>query len=409
MSAERKSGNESPQSKRKRPRRWLQFSIRTLLIVISLVAASLAWLTRPEYEERLLSGGAGKVRQEYRQDENDRKVRHGRWELTGRHGGLMVRGRYADDRPQGRWTAYHASGRALLRGVCVGGAPVGPWKAMFPDGRLQADFEFAALPSQASLVGNRPGVVETCRSGPMRVWWPNGQLRLEGQFADDFEEGVWSFYNKDGHKIASGPFRAGRRHGVWTFWDDRGKNAEQVQYVFGRSLPDAPALVKSLTDQLGTGALAQRVTAARKLESLGPLGVPSLVACLKSSDKTTRGLALRRWLKSARTRLASGRRSSLACKIRISRCGCRLGSRDSHSTSPTARSTPRRCCGCSTVSGLGRPLARWCESFLLPRREPRPIAGCSSWSLTTTRSCAVNPRRHWRTCVRKRCRCWSNR
>lgn len=293
MSEEQQHGDESRRAQRPQPRPRLQFSLRTLMVAVLLIAAALAWLMRPKHEARLLSNDAGRVWQEYRQDGNGPQVRHGRWELTGRDGQLLVRGRFADDRPQGRWTAYHANGQAALRGVCVAGRPVDSWNAWFPDGRRQAEFAFSRWPSAAGHAadGSPPG--ETCRSGPLRLWWPTGQLRMEGQFVDDREEGVWSFYNPQGVKLCSGPFDAGRRHGVWTFWNERGEKAEQVLYVHGRWLPDAAPLLTALTDHLCRGPLAERVSAARTLETLGSTAVPALAACLPGSDHTAQALAIR--------------------------------------------------------------------------------------------------------------------
>tara|TARA_B100000767_G_C19297730_1_gene342222 strand:- start:142 stop:339 length:198 start_codon:yes stop_codon:yes gene_type:complete len=46
-------------------------------------------------------------------------------------------------------------------------------------------------------------------TGPVKEWYPNGQLKMEGQykiilkelynqFNDTLEEGVWIYYNEDG-------------------------------------------------------------------------------------------------------------------------------------------------------------------------------------------------------------------
>ena len=273
-------------------RRWLQFSLRFLLLVITLAAVGCWWFLRPESEDLVLAGGAMKVRQQYRLGEGEKRIRSGRWLLLAPGDRVRAKGRYAADRPHGWWTVYHENGGKALQGRCSRGARIGTWKAWYPTGQIQAQWE-CERGQQPKWDSRTTEIGPSIRKGPVRVWWPNGRLRFEGQYANDKEDGTWIYYDREGRKTAEGPYRRGRRHGFWTFWDRPDGKPRRVPFAFGGPVSDLEkALTKAIAD-LSDGDLAEKLTAARSLERLAPFSIKKLAELLSSKDTSTRLLAVR--------------------------------------------------------------------------------------------------------------------
>jgi len=54
------------------------------------------------------------------------------------------------------------------------------------------------------------------RVGPMRAWWENGELRIEGGYDDQGRlTGVWRYYFETGGVEREGEFDTGKHSGVW--------------------------------------------------------------------------------------------------------------------------------------------------------------------------------------------------
>lgn len=277
---------------KRRRRRWLQFSLRFLLLVMALAAVGCWWFLRPESEDLVLAGGAMKVRQQYRMGRDDEQIRSGRWLLLDRDDRLRAKGRYAADRPHGWWTVYHENGGKAIQGRCSRGAKIGTWKSWYPTGQIQAQWE-CERGQQPKWDDRTTEVGPSIRTGPVRVWWPNGHVRFEGQYADDEENSDWIFYDREGRKTAEGPYRRGCRHGIWSLWDKPGGKPRRVAYAFGRPVPDLEqTLAKAFTD-LSDGDLAEKLAAAQSLERLAPFSIKKLSEALGSKNASTRLLAVR--------------------------------------------------------------------------------------------------------------------
>lgn len=100
-------------------RRWLQFSVRSVLLLTAAVAILSAWLIAPEARNRTLGRANVRIREAFvRQIDPKTKqptaVPHGRWELFDEHGVLRIRGQYENGKPAGKWTFYDVEGNPLL-------------------------------------------------------------------------------------------------------------------------------------------------------------------------------------------------------------------------------------------------------------------------------------------------------
>jgi HEAT repeat protein len=118
-------------------------------------------------------------------------------------------------------------------------------------------------------------------------------LRFEGQYANDEEDGTWTYYDREGRKTAEGPYRRGRRHGSWTFWDGPDGKPRRLAFAFGRPLPDLEKALAKATADLSHGNLAEKLAAAQSLERMAPFSVKGLIQALSSKVTSTRLLAVR--------------------------------------------------------------------------------------------------------------------
>ncbi len=77
------------------------------------------------------------------------------------------------------------------------------------------------------------------RHGPYRAWYPDGRIKIEGQFVEGDKSGRWTFWHGNGlwdgkgQKKEEGEFRAGKEHGVWTRWYSLGPKRDEGEYRDG--------------------------------------------------------------------------------------------------------------------------------------------------------------------------------
>ncbi|MBN1233689.1 MAG: hypothetical protein JXA60_10090 [Candidatus Coatesbacteria bacterium] len=54
-------------------------------------------------------------------------------------------------------------------------------------------------------------------------WSGGGRLKGTGKFIKGQEEGLWTYYHRNGQKEKEGYFKNGKPEGKWTFWHTNGK------------------------------------------------------------------------------------------------------------------------------------------------------------------------------------------
>lgn len=107
------------------------------------------------------------------------------------------------------------------------------------------------------------------KHGPWRVWWENGQPRVEGTYNNDVptgkytwwyangqkqmegeydangkQQGDWVWWHENGIKAILGKYRNGKPFGEWIWWKDSGKVAQRADM----SSPQAAAVANRLQD-----------------------------------------------------------------------------------------------------------------------------------------------------------------
>jgi hypothetical protein len=289
-------------------RRWwrffYQFSLRSLLVLTTVVATLCWWLLQPEVEDELLMGDELRLRRQVRRvpaDEVDplrrwnvdnevAVISDGSWKLLDLHGDVFVDGNYARDRMQGRWTSYYAHGGKSAEGKVVRDVRSGPWREWNQAGQLVSEVTYRPIPARYF---GYPDAWDSERHGPSRTWHTNGKLASEGDYADGRQSGNWKLYDVNGIVVEEGPFAHGKRHGRWRQRDAASQSWTETEYVLGRTLAEHHALLARLQSDLVSEQLATRYRAIERLAELGEHGVPLLATTLEQADDEMKLLALR--------------------------------------------------------------------------------------------------------------------
>ncbi|MCO6458547.1 MAG: hypothetical protein J5I93_24845 [Pirellulaceae bacterium] len=310
-----------PTNPNRRRIRWMQLSLRTLLLAMVLVSLAMWWYLRPRPAEMSIGGGyVLRTEQRTRQDETTGQpttIRHGLAEIVDQHGRVRVRGRYQFDRPHGLWTWYDERGAQRLSGRCVDGRRDGVWTGWHANGGRQFAVTHGVamslgkgqlVPWTDDLAANHrqmqeqaadqfqvavaPLALVAWRDGPAATWWDNGRPQSRGSYRHDRREGHWTFWDREGRRLASGSFASGERQGTWQVWDGSAGRETTVYYVRGVRYPPLEQLTGRLIEHISTGDAERRARALRLAVQLKSDGLSVLQAAIGSSDEQLRRMAL---------------------------------------------------------------------------------------------------------------------
>ena len=59
--------------------------------------------------------------------------------------------------------------------------------------------------------------------GDKVIYYLNGKIYAKGQIKNKVEEGIWTYWHKDGQKAREGKYVGGKREGIHTYWYPNGK------------------------------------------------------------------------------------------------------------------------------------------------------------------------------------------
>ena len=160
-----------PAAPRRSPRSFLQFSLRSLLLLTTLAAIGCWWFLQPETREEQYRDTPLRVRRQIRLRKLDLSqppasdnielvvvgsetfhvVNAGYWQLRDPNGNLLVNGGYKNDQPHGNWITYHANGRTAVQGRLIDGQKVGLWQTWDEDGGLISETTIQNPPPKPHL------------------------------------------------------------------------------------------------------------------------------------------------------------------------------------------------------------------------------------------------------------------
>jgi antitoxin component YwqK of YwqJK toxin-antitoxin module len=272
MSSPEKNLDASP--RHRSLRRFLQFRLRTLMLLTFVAGVAMFFYTRLEVIEEQVMGNFRVVRQVYR-NADGKAICHGWWELFDHQGRRICQGKYKSDQPSGKWTYWHANGRIQQQGEYRNGQRHGVWSEWYEDGQRKLETTHV------------DGVLD----GPARAWLPGATLSYEGQHAAGKRTGQWTFYGASGHKRAEGVYLNDLQEGAWQLWDDESRPTAAL-YAAGLVVEADGKLLAALRERLFSGSTSQRALAAWALGRLNDLGAAVLDDAYRSGDARIRLLAL---------------------------------------------------------------------------------------------------------------------
>lgn len=81
----------------------------------------------------------------------------------------------------------------------------------------------------SALFQRRNGI----KDGPLTLYWPDGQVRVSGQYRQDLRDGWWSSFHHDGKLRSLTHYVEGHKDGLRIYWDSLGKPMRSEVFSMG--------------------------------------------------------------------------------------------------------------------------------------------------------------------------------
>ena len=72
------------------------------------------------------------------------------------------------------------------------------------------------------------------KHGPWTEYWPNGNIRAQGNYLNNQRDGEWVFFRESGEKEQQGKYLQGSFHGSWIWWYPGGNIHRRERYNKGK-------------------------------------------------------------------------------------------------------------------------------------------------------------------------------
>jgi antitoxin component YwqK of YwqJK toxin-antitoxin module len=172
-------------------------------------------------------------------------ARHGTWTYWYLTGSTMRAVEYRSGLLHGELKEWDESGKVLRVDQFVQGRRVGTRVEHFKNQQKKSEgtFLFAQMipdgPDDWWNLSVAPFKQhgDDQKHGILREWYPNGQVRLQGEYESDQPKSntMWSWWYANGQKAVEGMFAGGEKHGRWIWWHENGQ--KKVEGYFENSQP----------------------------------------------------------------------------------------------------------------------------------------------------------------------------
>ncbi len=149
--------------------------------------------------------------------------RNGKWKDLYPDGKTEAEGQFADNKRSGQWKFYNTLEKVEQTGSYKNGRPDGLWDWYYDDGKLLKEEEY----------------FQGQRDGSSTEYAEDGEIIAQGQYSDGEKNGSWKY--KLGDLTEEGKYITGLRDGVWKSYYDNGKLKFKGNYVQGN--PDGQQII----------------------------------------------------------------------------------------------------------------------------------------------------------------------
>ena len=127
--------------------------------------------------------------------------------------------------------SFDDDGNIISSGGFIEGVPVGVHREYSDDKKIVNTKEFSESGNVVSQgIMNDKGL----KNEYWKFYFPNGNVRSEGNFATNLRTGQWKFFYPDGKLEQSGNYRDGKTDGPWTWYYHDGNTLREENYYRGR-------------------------------------------------------------------------------------------------------------------------------------------------------------------------------
>ena len=122
-------------------------------------------------------------------------------------------------RKQGLWRVYDGNGNLKFEGNYANDRPMGEFRYFFPNGKTKA------------IVNN----LDSGRVSYVKMFYQGGQLMAAGKYTGQQKDSSWTFYSElDGTLVSEEQYAGGSAAGTWKSYYPSGQVAEEYAYVNGK-------------------------------------------------------------------------------------------------------------------------------------------------------------------------------
>ena len=114
----------------------------------------------------------------------------------------------------------------------------GRWEFFYPSGQKKAEGSYAdtlhtVVDGFHSEEDDSAGIMIDGREGPWALWYDNGQKWQEMTYRDGNKEGLYATWHENGQKKQETTYRDGQEEGLHTEWHDNGQKSVETTYRDG--------------------------------------------------------------------------------------------------------------------------------------------------------------------------------